>query len=101
MCGQNARCFANRNTITHNTLIGISSATGNFGVDLDGNFIATNATGINLAASTTRIAGNRIVNHTTGINLAGGTLVTYGDNKVDGNTNQVLGGAIPPAIPKV
>jgi hypothetical protein len=101
VCGQNARCFANRNTITHNAADGISSATGNFGVDLDSNFIATNATGLRLVAGTTRIAGNRIVNHTTGINLAGGTPVTYGDNKVDGNTNNVVGGVMPAAIPKI
>jgi hypothetical protein len=100
VCGQNARCLVNRNTITHNAADGISSAASNLGVDLDGNFVATNLAGLRLTAATTRLAGNRIVNNTTGCIFAGGTMVTYGDNKIDGNATNVSGGAIPPPINK-
>lgn len=98
--GLNSRSFVKNSTVSNNTLVGMVSAAGNLGVDLDSNFVSSNATGLSLVAGTTRIGGNRIVNHGTGVNFAGGTLVTYGDNKIDGNTNDAVGGVIPPPIAK-
>jgi hypothetical protein len=96
----NARVIVNRSTFANNTLAGISAAAGNIGLEIDSCLMTGNGIGLNLAASTTRIAGNRIVSSPTGVNFAGGTLVTYGDNKIDGNTNDAVGGVIPPPIAK-
>ena len=96
----NARVIASNSSFAHNTGAGVGALAGNLGVDLHNCMIYGNASGIAIAANTTRISGNTITNNTNGINLVGGALLTYGDNKTQGNVNEVIGGVIPPATNK-
>jgi hypothetical protein len=96
----NAKGVALRTSFSNNTGAGVGVLAGSLGVELHDCALYNNVSGLAIAASTSRISGCTITNNTNGINFVGGTLVTYGDNKTQGNTNEAIGGAIPPPIGK-
>ena len=73
---------------------GIAVSTGAFGAEIDTSFMQFNTNVLNVLASTARIANCHILGNAAGINIAGGAVQSFGDNKVKGNTNDVLGGAV-------
>jgi hypothetical protein len=96
----NARGLAFDSSFVNHTGSAVEVLGGSLGVDLHNCVLAQAVTGLALAASTSRISGCTITGNTNGVNFVGGTLVTYGDNKTQGNTNEAIGGAIPPPIGK-
>ena len=99
--GSNSRWMVNDSRFYNNVGSGIEALAGNTGVDLDNVRAQGNGSGIATAAGTMRIANVRITNNTNGINFVGGTVQGYTlDNKIDGNTNDLAGGAIAPIAKK-
>jgi hypothetical protein len=96
----NAKGLAFDSSFTNLTGSAVEVLVGSLGVDLHNCVLAQAVTGLALAASTSRISGCTITGNTNGVNFVGGTLVTYGDNKTQGNTNEAIGGAIPPPTGK-
>ena len=96
----NSRWVVKGSSFLSNTGSGVEALAGNVGIDLESCLMQGNGSGLAIAANTTRISDCRITNNTNGINFVGGTLVTYGDNKIEGNTNDTLGGSIPAPINK-
>jgi hypothetical protein len=73
---------------------GVAITAGAFGLELDTCFLQFNTTGFLASAATGRIANCRIMGNTNGINFTGGAVQSFGDNKVKGNSNDQLGGAV-------
>ena len=73
---------------------GVAITAGTFGLEIDTCYMQFNTTGILASAATARIANCRITGNTNGINFTGGAVQSFGDNKVKGNTNDQLGGAV-------
>jgi hypothetical protein len=73
---------------------GLAISTGSLGLEVDTCFMQFNTNGLIAIAGTARIANCRITGNTNGINFAGGAVQSFGDNKVKGNTNDQLGGAV-------
>jgi hypothetical protein len=98
--GQGARGLVFKSTFENNSGSGIEVLTGALALDVHDSAMVTNVSGLAIAAGTTRISNCVITNNVNGVNFVGGTLVTYGDNKTQGNTNEAIGGAIPPPVGK-
>ncbi|HWN10342.1 MAG TPA: right-handed parallel beta-helix repeat-containing protein [Pyrinomonadaceae bacterium] len=98
--GTNSRFIVKNSSFTGNTTTAIGAGAGSLGVELEGTLMSNSTNGLALVAGTSRISNCRITANTNGINFAGGTLITYGDNKLDGNANEAVGGAIPAPINK-
>jgi hypothetical protein len=77
---------------------GVAINTGALGLELDTCYMQFNTSGLLALAGTARIANCRITANTNGINFSGGAVQSFGDNKVKGNTNDQLGGAVS-AVP--
>ena len=73
---------------------GVALTAGAFDLELDTCYMQFNTTGLLAAAATARIANCRLMGNTNGINFTGGAVQSFGDNKVKGNTNDQLGGAV-------
>lgn len=99
-CGTGARGLVFNSSFQNNTGSGIEVLAGALALDVHDSALITNTSGLSIAAATTRISGNTITNNVNGVNFLGGTLVTYGDNKTQGNTNESVGGVIPPPVGK-
>ena len=98
--GTNAKGLAFRSSFSNNSGSGVGVLAGSLGVELHDCALYNNASGLAIAASTSRISGCTITNNVNGVNFVGGTLVTYGDNKTLGNTNEAIGGSIPAPVGK-
>lgn len=96
----NARGVALDSSFSNSTGSGVEVLAGSLGAELHNCALISNATGLAIAASTSRISGCTITNNGNGVNFVGGTLVTYGDNKTLGNTNEAIGGSIPAPVGK-
>ena len=88
-----AQATITNSTFTHNGT-GVTITSLGTGVEMDTCYLAFNTSGIVSAGGTSRIANLRITANTNGVNFGGGTVQSYGDNKIKGNTNDQLGGAI-------
>jgi hypothetical protein len=97
----NSKWNIRNSTSNNNSGSGIEVLSGAAGLDLDNCGMQGNVSGLAVAASTTIISNCRITNNTNGINFVGGVVSSYGDNKIQGNTNNQIGGSVtalpPPA----
>ena len=76
------------------SVIELAITAGAFGLEIDTCYMEFNTTGLLASAATARIANCRITGNTNGINFTGGVVQSFGDNKVKGNSNDQLGGAV-------
>ncbi|HKY42587.1 MAG TPA: hypothetical protein VJM50_05800, partial [Pyrinomonadaceae bacterium] len=73
---------------------GINNTNANSGARVFGSTLFSNATGINVGATSAQIAGSHFSGNSTAIALAGGSALTGCDNFFGGNTTDVSGGGL-------